>query len=442
MAIDLLPDAVSRIAELTSKYPRVVLAVSGGLDSVCLTHLVHRHAKVDCRVHVAVFDHMSGPHSGRSVEFVTGLAKELGLQAHVGRAGTPSRSEAEWREGRWRFLRSVAREYDSIVVTAHTRDDHLETVVMRIMRGGGARGLAGLLAKSRDVARPLIQTTRAQLANYAKLQSLSWVEDPTNLSLAFFRNRVRLEILPALVKVDPSFADEMLLLSARAAELRSDLESLVAPWISRVGATLMVSREVLTVGDPRVRAELWPALLGPNQVILDRRGIDRLAQLDLGTRRGTRVPLSGNWEATVLEEGIRVMRPVLPTPSGVWMLPESGELTLGNWRFAVVPVARDGGPEDEWSALLPAGVPLTVRAWQQGDRIASVTPGPEGESAAPRRVKRFFADQKVPANDREGWPVVLSNDEIIWIPGIRRAKAASVRSGRPLRLVVCERIEH
>lgn len=423
---------------MTSEHPRVVLAVSGGLDSVCLAHLVHRHAVPSCSPRIAVFDHMSGPHSARSVEYVVDLARELGMPVRVGRATAPARNEAEWREGRWSFLRGVAREHRAIVVTAHTRDDHIETVVMRLMRGGGARGLAGLLADSPGIARPLVHTTRAELTNYAKLLSLKWIEDPTNISRAFFRNRVRLDILPALVKVDHSFGDDMLRLSERAAELRAQLESAVAPWVKREADedAVLVSADVLAIDDQSVRAVLWPAMLGPKQVILDRRGIERLARLDASTRRGSRVPLSGNWEATLVKEGVRVMRPAPPASTEVRELPQSGEVYLGNWRFAVTPTVATEGPINDWSALLPAGTTLRVRAWRDGDRMAA------GASGGSRRVKRFFADRKVAANDRKGWPVVLSNDEIIWIPGIRRAKAASARSGRPVRLVVCERIKH
>lgn len=438
MATDLLPDAARRISQLTSEHPKVVLAVSGGLDSVCLAHLVQRFADKSCSPRIAVFDHMSGPHSARSVEHVVDFARELGMPVHVGRAVTRARSEAEWRKGRWSFLRSVASEHQAIVVTAHTRDDHIETVVMRLMRGGGARGLAGLLAHSPGIARPLVHTTRAQLTSYAKRESLVWVEDPTNLSRAFFRNRVRLDILPAFVAADPSFVEEMLGLSQRAAALRSELESAVAPWVRRdsTGTAILVSNEVLTVGDASVRAELWPAILGPNQVVLDRRGIERLAQLDASTRRGTRVPLSGKWEATLLKDGVRVMQPAPPSPAEAVDLPERGEITWGNWRFAVSPTVAPEGPIDDWSAVRPEGATFRVRAWQDGDRMATRAQG------GPRRVKRFFGDRKIAANDRKGWPVVLSNDEIIWIPGICRAKAASARSGRPVRLVVCERIKH
>jgi tRNA(Ile)-lysidine synthetase-like protein len=104
--------------------------------------------------------------------------------------------------------------------------------------------------------------------------------------------------------------------------------------------------------------------------------------------------------------------------------------SLGRWQFARVDVA---GTADAWSAALPAAVPLTVRAWQPGDRMRLA----DGGTA--RRVKRFLADARVRGRDREGWPVVLAGDEIVWIPGVRRSHAATDRPGRPGVLYLCER---
>ena len=422
------------IIAMTRDHPSIVLAVSGGLDSVCLLHLAVTCTIGASRLRIATFDHRSGPHSARAVDHVESLAREYGLPLQVGRAGAAGHSESEWRTMRWHFLRHVARQNDAIVATAHTRDDHLETVIMRILRGAGARGLAGLLAGSPGIIRPLVHTRRAALTTYAQRHDLEWVDDPTNESRRFFRNRVRHDLLPALQKADPRLPEALLALAERAAGLRNELEQLAAPWVHREGGKVLVQEDILALPDEETRAAVWPALLGPQGVILDRRGITRLARLATDSPRGTRVPLSAGWEATRTGAGVTIRRASTPAPAGEQTIPQRGRVQFGAWTFDVLADPTGAAPDDAWSAWLPAEGAVRVRSWEDGDRIAA---GPHG---SPRRVKRFFSDCRIDANERKGWPVVIAGGEIIWIPGIRRVPAVSARSGRPARLVVCERI--
>src|SRR6185503_11764148 len=119
----------------------------------------------------------------------------------------------------------VAERTGGRVATAHTRDDQVETVLMRVLRGAGARGLAGLYAG--DTVRPLLECSRDELAAYAEQVGANWVEDPTNASMRYFRNRVRRDLLPALARVSPGFDDALLALAKEAGEWREELDRLV-----------------------------------------------------------------------------------------------------------------------------------------------------------------------------------------------------------------------
>src|SRR3569623_116231 len=163
---------------------RGVLAVSGGRDSMSLMHAAAASAR-DGIACVASFDHATGAHSARAVALVTRVAGELGLDVIRGRATSAGRSEADWRAQRWSFLQRVAREREAQVATAHTRDDQIETVLMRVLRGSGARGLAALESgsrtpRSRAIVRPLRGCSRAQVAAYAERERREWVDDPSN----------------------------------------------------------------------------------------------------------------------------------------------------------------------------------------------------------------------------------------------------------------------
>lgn len=246
---------------------------------------------------VATYDHGTGSHATEAVMHVETEAARLGLPCIVGHAaaGTGS-SEARLRNARLRFLRHVARFNSAAVVTAHTVDDHVETVVMRILRGAGARGLAGLHAPS-DAMRPLLGFTRAQVAGYAAQVGAHWVDDPTNESPRYFRNRVRHDLLPAFERMQPDFARRIIRLSEEAARVRQEIDAFVAPLV-RVGPGPRVSVAVdAFAGYSRsVIATLWPAIAARVGLAMDWRGTERAALFTTTGRAGGRIQLSGGWE--------------------------------------------------------------------------------------------------------------------------------------------------
>lgn len=273
---------------------RYLLAISGGRDSMVLLDAFARLRRD--AVAVATFDHGTGPSAAEAVLLVEHEAASRGLSVVTGRAVQDSgpQSEAIWRAARWRFLREKARDLDATVVTAHTQDDQLETVVMRALRGAGARGLAAMYAPS-GVARPLLGVTRAAVTGYAALRRLRFVEDPSNASTRFLRNRVRRELLPALELAAPGFAGEMLALSKRAALWRASVEALVDSLVSTHHSPRAIVVPASAVAGFRAGelAVVWPAIAGRVGVSLDWRGTERLVAFTASGRPGGRMPLSG-----------------------------------------------------------------------------------------------------------------------------------------------------
>lgn len=402
---------------------------------------------------VATFDHATGPAATNAVEHVARVAGALGLPVVVGRMDertpTTASCEAAWRSARHRFLREAASSLSARVATAHTEDDQIETVLMRIMRGSGARGLAGLLAPS-EIVRPFLPLRRATLAAYARAVGVRWEEDPTNESPLFLRNRVRHDLLPALRRADASIDERLLAVGRDAAAWRRDVEAFVdrhvAPVRSgREGQTLVVGSAELSGYNRDSLAMLWGSLAGRVGLALDRRGTERLAAFTMeGPQRGS-VPLSGGWRMDA-RAGSYLLRRTPAATGGAWPLPRSGELTWGAFRFRVV---ADGGQGREviadgpWAAPLPIEGRWVVRPWQPGDRLAAAG------TQLSRRVKRYLSDAGVRGRDRSDWPVVVAGEggeggeggDVIWIPGVRRSDAATARSGRPARHYVCERID-
>lgn len=413
----------------------MVLAVSGGRDSMCLLHAAANHPRRTSRIVVASFDHGTGRHSREAVGLVRETAQAVGLEFIGGTSGGRGWSEAAWREARWAFLLEVAAREHALIATAHHHDDHIETLVMRTLRGAGARGLAGLRLSPRpevQLRRPFLAVDRRTLASYAAAHRIRWIEDPTNADPSFFRNRVRRDLLPALEAVHATFSRDMDQLSARAATLRAELDRTVAT-LERgiVGGVVRVDPSLLTL-PAAGRALVWGAILQRAGVVLDRRGYERLGELGV-MMAGDEVQLSGRVSVARTSDFVCIHR-----QRGTWAPRElaEGTVRVGPWRFAV---CEARGVADTWGAWgWPApkeGVSWLLRPWRGGDRWRG--PGCD----APRLVARFLAEAGVPASAREGWPVVETNGEIVWVPGTRRAPAAPASPGGVFRLVRCDFID-
>jgi tRNA(Ile)-lysidine synthase len=429
----------------------MLLAVSGGLDSMALLHAMAAVARSKIAA-VATMDHGTGPAATAAAALVARTAAALELPVVMerleGMGATPDHaaraSEAEWRRERYRFLRAAAASLDARVVTAHTEDDHLETVLMRVLRGSGARGLAGLHAPS-DVIRPFLAVRREALASYARGAGLRWIEDPSNRSPRFFRNRVRHDLLPALRRVDPSIDAALLGLSRRAAEWRASVETFVDECVRprHLGAqALAVGAAELSDHDRDSLGVLWGSLAGRVGLALDRRGTQRLTAFTTSLPTRGSVPLSGGWRVDA-RQGSFVLRRCPLESDAPASLPTEGDLRWGGFRFRVANATQGpvSEPErtDSWRASFSFTEQPLVRSWGAGDRLGIAGGQP------PRRVKRYLSEAGLRGLDRAGWPVVVAGgaggDDVVWIPGVRRSDAATARSGRPVRHYICERID-
>jgi tRNA(Ile)-lysidine synthase len=257
-----------------------------------------------------------------------------------------------------------------------------------------------------------------------------WIDDPSNASRAHLRNRVRLDLLPALRSACPSLEGDLLALATGAADVRVRLES-YAKAIAATdasGSVLRVPVSELSDLPANALANLWPAIAGLVGVTLDWRGTQRATAFTIRSRNGARVQLSGGWDLARSRGHFELSRASAPLNSA-----DSRPLVQGlvwhDWRFT----STKGGarPSGAWVAQLPRGSELVVRRWLPGDRMRS-------NNGEPRRVKRFLSDAGVSGAARRRWPVVVADDEIVWIPGVRRSIAATVRPGRPGVFFRCE----
>ncbi|HEY0929470.1 MAG TPA: tRNA lysidine(34) synthetase TilS, partial [Gemmatimonas sp.] len=386
----------------------LVLAVSGGSDSMALLFAMVRWAPGRIAA-VATFDHGTGTYATDAASLVAAHGRRLGLTVIRERSRRPGANEAAWREARWSFLQRVARGFHARVATAHTRDDQAETVVMRLLRGSGARGLAALAAPS-AIVRPWLGVSREELTRWLASEGLPFLEDPMNASRYFLRARVRHELLPAFEAASPGFRDAMLVVGEQAARWRRDVEGFLDQSglaVSDGGHSASLPVAVLEETTPDGRAVLWSALAARAGVTLDAHGTRAAVRFTSSQRQGAYITVAGG--ATIMRsrggadtQGERfVVRSRAAASEAVEWRGESATLPrrLGRWRFrrlAAAPAAFDA-----WHMGLPIGAQVVVRPWQEGDRIRSAG------APAGRRVTRYFTESRIPVPDRSQWPVML-----------------------------------
>jgi tRNA(Ile)-lysidine synthase len=264
---------------------KYVVAVSGGIDSVVLLHQLA--AARDHDLVVAHFDHGIRPDSAADARFVEALAASYGLLFVGKREELGARASEELaRARRYDFLRRVAQEQQAVVATAHHGDDVVETIAINLSRGTGWRGLAVLNAP--DVERPLLGVPKRQIYRYALDHRLEWVEDSTNTSLDYLRNRLRRLIQQYLSETTHATLQS---LRHRQVELKAAIDNEVS---NLVGIDGSYDRYFITQIDAASAGELLQAIIyGASGTSLTRPQCERALLAIKTARPGTRYECGG-----------------------------------------------------------------------------------------------------------------------------------------------------
>ena len=435
---------------------RVLVALSGGPDSVALLHLLLRIApERSLRLGVAHLHHgLRGAEADRDAAFVADMAGKLALPFHgerrdadaVRRREKLSPEEAA-RRVRYDFLASVkeAEGYDRVAL-GHQADDNAETVLMRLIRGAGPAGTAGMVPVRPDgFIRPLLYAGREEILAFLEAEKIPRMADSSNADERFLRNRIRKRLLPLLRR---DFNPGMVAALNRYAEIRRDEEA----WLAEVAADLTdrctlrtedgipvlsvvalrelplaARRRTIRTALERVRGHLRRISMGHVASILDLLdGDGRHRRLDLPNRiRAVRtgwelrfVPLAGNpreCRESPIRYAYRMDGP------GLLPIPEiGGRLSVVEVPKPALRDVRGAGQSVAFFDMRKVGFPLIVRNARPGDRFT-----PSG-MAGTRKVADFFADRKVPAPDRSRCPVLLSGDRIVWVVGYRIDEAVKL----------------
>jgi len=433
----------------------LLVAVSGGPDSVCLLHvLVNLKDKLGIRLHVAHLNHqLRGAESDADARYVSDMASRLGIPATVAPRDVKAHQarhrislEEAAREVRYRFLAEVARSIGTDqVAVGHTLDDHIETMLMHLVRGTGTRGLRGLQPSTGwqqnrlTIVRPLLGISRQEVADYCRNHSLKPRLDSSNLSLSPLRNRLRHQLLPLLESYNPQVTaallrtariagDDLAFLDAECTRIwdklaRQQGDTIILDKAGVLNLPLALKRHLLRMAIER--------LLGTLKDI-ETRHIEEITAA-LTKPAGKRVSLPGGlvfaveYDRYLMGPDEAALAP-FPVLEGESALEIPGETRLPGWHVkakVLDPSEVIGKPavNDDFSAYLDldkTGDKLSVRRRRPGDRFQ-----PLGLDQ-PKKLGEFMIDARIPRPWRQRIPIACSPSQIVWVVGWRIDERAKV----------------
>ncbi len=432
----------ARSRGLLAEGERVLVALSGGVDSVVLLDLLRRHAaRLGIEVCAAHFDHGMRAESADDAAWVAELCSRWQIPLITARADTLLRSEGAAREARYRFLFAAQRRTDATrIATAHHADDQIETVLLRLLRGAGLRGLSGIPLRRGPFIRPLLRVPKAALLEYATRHQLEYRTDPSNARPDFARNRVRALLIPALAAVRPHAGDAVLSLARYAARTEAAwhwmLQRLEAEvLVARQHDQIQLARPILLEYHPALRARVLRHFLRQYGIVPSRASTHHMLMFCANAESGSAMEVAGRLRLERAFDHLRIERiaRAAPDDSVVAITGPSGtgRLSTGGRGYDVAWHVADSAMPDAASfapALLERG--LELRGFRPGDRMR-LTYGT-------KKLKKLFAEQRIAVSERARLPVLAdSSGEVLWVAGVARSvHAPVVEAGSALNITV------
>ena len=386
--------------DMVAKGDHVTCAVSGGADSVALLFGMYLlREKLGITLSAAHFNHrLRGEESDRDEQFVRDFCSRYDIPLSVGSARVAAGKkglEAAAREARYAFFATLPGK----IATAHTADDNAETVLMHLVRGTGLRGLGGISPVNGNIIRPMLTVTRQEVLAFLEEYCLSHVEDSSNKTDDFLRNRLRHRVMPFLKEENPRLAEN---LSQMAMELRQDAQALELDGkLPSVGEL----REM----DPALRSRKISRFLKENGVPEPERShIRAVESLIFSGKPSARTNLPG--AVTVGRDYDRlVVLEQKTAPDEVTLLP-GDTLQLPQWGMMASYVPAQQIINTKEIFTVSASGPVVLRSRQAGDSIRL--------NAGTCTLKKLFIDRKIPAHQRPYIPVLADGQGVLGVYGI------------------------
>lgn len=406
--------------QLMPQAARVVVAISGGADSVALL-LILRKLGYSCHAAHCNF-HLRGEESMRDEKFVRELCNKLGTPLHVADFATAEHAkqngisiEMAARELRYKFFDEIKKKTDSrFIAVAHHCDDNAETVLLNLIRGTGIRGLHGIRPKNGDIVRPLLCISRKDIMLFLDKEEAGYVTDSTNLTSDFTRNKIRLEIIPLMKQINPSIVESLSATAEKIAQAEMIYNKGVAEGIARVKNGNSINIKQLkneTAAKTILHEILSPLGFNGSQVA------DICNSMDSESGRRFK---SNEWEVVKDREEFIIQPNKNNDKETACTLPDEGTLLLPDGSLTLTKEIFNGRISKQPDiATLDAGTlkqPLSIRRTRPGDRFI-----PFGMRGS-KLVSDYLTDRKANIIKKERQRVITDADgNIVWLVGERPA---------------------
>lgn len=397
---------------------RMLLAVSGGVDSMAMLHLFYT---AGYKIGVAHCNfQLRDAESDEDEELVQKTCKQWNIPFHTQRFETNNyaavnglSTQIAARELRYAWFREVmqAHAYDKLA-TAHHLNDNLETTLLNFVRGTGISGMKGIPLTTDNIIRPLLAFTKKELKDYANDNQLSWREDASNATDDYDRNQLRHQVIPKLEELNPAlegtFKRTNQRLQGAAAVFQLGLDQLRKQFMTEEKNRITISTDLLQhITFPEV--VLWELLkdFGFNHT----QCADAVAAAGQSGKRF----LSAGYQLTT-DRKAWIVAPVAGEMSATEIQSNDKKITLGTLELTLEKTPGNSISRNPAIAQLDAGkvaFPLTWRKWKEGDTFAPL--GMDNQ----KKLSNFFIDAKVPRTDKDVATVLESNGNIIWVVGYR-----------------------
>ena len=420
-----------KLASLSPDAP-VLLAFSGGADSVALLDMLEREQATNAPILLAHVNHgIRGEEALRDRAFCENVAKERGLEIAILDADIPALAkergqsiEEAARQVRYSFFADLmAKRNIPLLVTAHHADDHLETVLFRIARGTGLSGLCGIAPirpfATGHLVRPLLGFTKKEILQYCKEQGLDFVNDSTNTDTTYARNRIRADIIPVLESLYTDASHRAVRMSADLSEDDALLCSIASDFVEHNVTASGMSIKALREAHPAIRRramQIW--FEKEREATLEAVHLQALLDLIESGDRTARVALPTEISAYCTGRGRLALTVTRPQPVGEYTLPLTiGETKIPNTEISIciTPVKEPNNIDKSTGNIL-----VLVGEWESLQRSLVWRNRREGDlilrGKMHRQVRRLYAQKGIPVELRHALPLLTCNEEIVWAP--------------------------
>ena len=431
----------------------LLVGVSGGPDSICLLDMLQ---KVGIKVVVANFNHHLRPESDADSAFVKQVADSRGLELIQGSGdvlqfakNSHKTVEEAARILRYGFLFENAVKCEiAAVAVGHTADDQVETILMHLLRGCGLEGLQGMQPHTKtdfnheiSLIRPLLFAWKEEVIDYCRRNHLSYLVDRSNSNIKYFRNRLRMQLIPDLQQYNLRVKNHIFNLGKIVS---GDLDYIIMATRDNYKECLINESEdfialslsnILNIADSHKRRVIQMALKNilPSGIESNFNLIEKMVNLIKNPNRGRHLELLSNLEISIEGDCLYLFKKGAHLPNNHWPLVSNGlnldmnvpgEFRISpNWiiRTEFVSISDIRFPDYSGQFINftfldsdKLDKKLLIRTWLPGDRFF-----PLGLIGKSQKLSDFWINNKVPKRVRSSWPILLSQDEIIWIPGFQ-----------------------